>query len=265
MNLHTPTKDTATLELMQACQRQSVKIESGVPILPEPLAQELAAQTALSVATRQTLITRQQAYKDALGQLRAFEKQVRRRLRHAFQLVRQFRDDPNFTSDLFEAFGLRVDGTYPAKLRFLREPIQTLGDVLTANTLAEAAGFNVLTSPTAVELTQMRDDLIARNDALETAKAAYQAALSDQKQQRKAAKAILQRVKHALREASVGLTPLELRNVMRAYGFTYKPKRMVSDQDPVEPDSGRDDDSIDDQSDIPPADDSTDDGFDLAA
>jgi hypothetical protein len=265
MLLHTPKKDTAVLELMQACQRQSVKTDSDVPVLPEPLAGELAAQTARSITARETLIIRQQAYKDALVQLRTFEKQVRRRLRHAFQLVRQFRDDPNFTPDLFEAFGLRVNGTYPAKLRQLPEPIQTLSDLLTANTLAAAAGFNVLTSPTAEELTQMRETLIERHDTFETAKALYQSALAEKKRQRKASKAILLRVKLALREASVGLTPLELRHVMRAYGFTYKSKRNVSDKETVAPDSGRDDDAITDQSDHPAADDTTTEAMNLAA
>lgn len=235
MRIQRPKNDASLLNQLHHFNLQAQKTDLAMPSLSAELFQEISeAHTNLQLHHSE-VTAREQACKTANAAHINKNNQLIRRLRLAYNIVRFTSKEPDFPVSLLEAFGLKKDGSFPAHKATFKYPLEMLREVLQANSLAQAQGYDLLTGPTAAEFEQHRSEWLALLDARTSAKTALQSAREQLKESRTTALLIITKVSYALRQATTGMTPLAHRNVMRAYGFTYQGDRQptTSEQNPI--------------------------------
>lgn len=229
MQLVLPTSDQQRLQLLADCLHNLRAPNSPITQLDPALFDDLDQHHASFQATYQQILRAREASRAALSQVKISERQLCHAIRDAYQLVQRQRRNPDFPVHLFEAFGLKRDGTQTNTIHRLRTPIPIAHQLIVADQLATSKGFSILVSPTAAQLQALSDGLNSAQQVLVHQRNQVKQVLEDLRRERKAAALLLQRLRITVQLQLIHLTPQQRQAYLSDLGFQFREKRDASE------------------------------------
>jgi hypothetical protein len=224
-------RDTAVMDHLEACARAA-----SADHLPLEVREKLQ-QTALDYRSHfDQLQLARLRHRSSCKALRMAEEHLRRRLRHVFQAVRRHRDSLLDHSFDPQNFGLSAKGTLPAKLQYIREPVEVARGVLAQQALLDLNGIRVLRDPDPEELTALIDEVLRLRLQCAPRREAEIAAKTLMDGLRDRANRLLRMIRHYLQTMIEITDERELRALLRSYGYSFvgqSPAMPTAESDPI--------------------------------
>lgn len=229
MKLASITNPQNLLEVLEHCQRQVEAQSDQTAALPDYLSDQLAPTTTNFWQAYLAL----QSARELLGQVRVHmrseERELREMLRDGYHCARRYARKQTNPELIHSAFGLHHNGRFPTQIKDLPNPTLLAQRMLEANEAHSPAGDNILRMPNPTELTVQKDKLIAALDDYHVANSIEREALERMSQAREQAETLLLSIKAHLRIQSRSQSEVARRQLMRSYGFQYKPTKASNE------------------------------------